>query len=373
MEQPRVAMVLPPREGFAPDAVGAIGLLVHRLAARPGRFAPDVVGMQVQAPFADVAFRAARLAWIPARQATRYAAGVARLLCRLRPALIEVHNRPDVALFLASRFPAIPVCLFLHNDPQGMRAAGSPAERATLLARLAQVVTVSGFLRERLLEGVANPAPDVAVLPNCLDLRAVPPPPPTRDQVILFAGRMVADKGADSFVAACARALPDLPGWRAEMIGADRFSPDSPQTRWLRALLPRAEAAGIVLRGYLPHAEVLAAMSRAAIVVVPSRWPEPFGMTALEALATGAALLCAPRGGLAEVVGDAAVRIDPDDVAGMADAIVALARDGACRAGLGEVGRARARRFDVELAGAALDALRGDVLAAWPCPAAAPI
>ena len=61
-------------------------------------------------------------------------------------------------------------------------------------------------------------------------------------------------------------------------------------------------------------------MARAAIVVVPSRWPEPFGLTALEAMACGAALLCSPRGGLPEAAGDAAQTIDPDDPAAMAAA-----------------------------------------------------
>ena len=47
---------------------------------------------------------------------------------------------------------------------------------------------------------------------------------------MLFAGRVVSDKGADAFVQACAGALPRLPGWRAEMLGADRFGADSPET-----------------------------------------------------------------------------------------------------------------------------------------------
>ena len=42
---------------------------------------------------------------------------------------------------------------------------------------------------------------------NWLDLRAVPPSPEQRERMILFAGRVVADKGADTFVAACAAAL----------------------------------------------------------------------------------------------------------------------------------------------------------------------
>jgi glycosyltransferase involved in cell wall biosynthesis len=362
-----VAVVLPPREGFSPDAVGAVGLLVHRLArAASGAFRPVVIGAPpARAPFTDVPFLPAKPAWVLAPGNLRYAAGVARQVRVLGPALIEVHNRPEVALALARRFPAIPVALFLHNDPHGMRQARTAGERLALLRTLARVVTVSAFLADRLLDGFSTPprrAP--VVLPNCLDLSSLPPPLPAaeRDRTILFAGRIVADKGADAFVSACARALPRLPGWRAEMMGADRFRADSPDTPFLRRLRPQAEAAGIHLSGYRPHAEVLAAMSRAAIVAAPSRWPEPFGLTALEALACGAALLCSPRGGLKEVAGAAAVFIDPDDPAGFAEALVALAVDPARRCALSEAGRARAPLFDVHPAAQALDALREEIL-----------
>lgn len=359
-----VATVLPPREAFAPGAAGAIALLAHRLARHPGPFTPRVIAPPHSAPFADVPFAAARASWLPAPLARRYAGGVARLLRRDPPALVEVHNRPDVAGFLARAFPAIPVMLFLHNDPRGMRHARTPAARAALSARLAAVVAVSGHI-------AALWGPEARVLPNCIDLAAIPDAP--REKLILFAGRVVADKGADAFVAACALALPGLPGWRAEMIGADRFGPDSPETPWIAALRPRAAAAGVVLRGYLPHDAVLAAMARAAIAVVPSRWPEPFGLTALEAMGAGAALLYAPRGGLPEVAGEAGVPIDPDAPQTIAAAIAALAADPAGRDALAAAGIARARLFDTTAIAPRLDALRMDVLHAWSSRRSHPI
>ena len=98
------------------------------------------------------------------------------------------------------------------------------------------------------MEGVTDVrAPEI--LPNSLDLAALPTLLPTteREPTILFAGRLVADKGADIFVAACALALPQLPGWRADMIGADRFRPDSPETPFTRGL--RRSAAFLLSSG----------------------------------------------------------------------------------------------------------------------------
>ena len=252
MRNDKIAVVLPPRESFSPAAAGAIGLVVQRLAVQSSVFRPVVLGAPVAAPFPGVPFRPVQPPWMLAGSISRYAAGVVRALGGVVPAVVEVHNRPDLALALADLLPA-PVLLVLHNNPQGMRRAGSPAERLFLLGALARVATVSGTVRDWLLDGLHEMPRVPEILPNCIDMSAVPPPAP-REQVLLFAGRAVADKGADVFVEACARALPELPGWRAELIGADRFGADSPETPFLRALRPAAAAAGVTLRGWLPHA-----------------------------------------------------------------------------------------------------------------------
>ena len=351
--RPTVAIILPPREGFSPLAVGAIGLLVRRHVQACPDFASVVLGLPLDEPFPEVDFRPIRPSWFPGNATRRYAGGVAAAVRAIRPNLIEVHNRPDVALFLAHRFPAIPVSLFLHNDPQGMRGARTEVARLTLIARLARIIPVSAYIAGRM-----PPSDRVVVLPNCLDLAAIPPSPAVRDKLILFAGRVVADKGADCFVAACARALPDLPGWRAEMIGADRFRADSPDTPFVRHLRPQAQAAGVAMLGYRPHQEVLAAMARAAILVVPSRWPEPFGLTALEGLACGATLLYARNGGLAEVAGGAGITIDPENIPALAAAMIDAALHPApCPA--------RAAQFGLGPIGTALGTLRRHTLDAW--------
>ena len=319
-------------------------MLVHRLATWRDGFDPFVVGPPPPTPaFDDVSFVAARAGWWPpVNRARRYGHAVARVLRgRMRSeqglGLIEVHNRPELAMFLARRFAGVPVSLFLNNDPQGMRAAKTAGERGALLGRLAMVVCSSGYLRGRLLEGVGAPAREPVVLHNWLDLTEVPESPGERERVILFAGRVVRDKGVDTFVAACGAALADLPGWRAVMIGADGFGPHAPETPWLRTLRPLAAAAGVEMWGYRPHGEVMAAMARAAIIVVPSRWPEVFGA--------------------------AGVAIDPEDAPALAAVIRELAGNPGRMAALGAAGRARAKLFDLGPAARRLDGLRRQVLA----------
>jgi UDP-glucose:(glucosyl)LPS alpha-1,2-glucosyltransferase len=360
---PLAAIVLPPREGFGPARSGALGLLARRHASAPGFRTLVIGGEQDGPPFDDVPFAAIRPAiWWPGNINLRYVAAMLSILRRARPALIEVHNRPEIALALARLFPRLPVGLLLNNDPTDMRAAKSPAARARLLRRLRLVMTSSDFLRRRFMTGIDAEA-NVEVLHNCIDISAIPPPRP-RDNVILFAGRVVRDKAPDSFIRACAQALPTLPGWRAEMIGADGMSATSRVTDYVREIYALAERSGVNMLGYRDHPMVLEAMRSAAIVVVPSRWEEPFGLAALEALACGAPLVVAPRGGLPEVAGDAAVYADPDDPAAIAAAIVALAVDPARRMALSAAGEQRARLFDTKIAAARLAELRWRALRA---------
>jgi glycosyltransferase involved in cell wall biosynthesis len=149
-----------------------------------------------------------------------------------------------------------------------------------------------------------------------------------------------------------------LPGWRAEIIGADGMSATSRETNYVRDIKVRAAEAGVTMLGYRDHSLVLEAMTRAAIVIVPSRWNEPFGLTALEAIACGAPLIASPRGGLKEVAGDAAVYANPDLPSEIAAAIVALASSPERRVEMSAAGRQRARQFDAPIARARLAVLR---------------
>ena len=361
---PLVAVVLPPREGFGPQRTGALGLLARRYAGTPGFRTAIYGGVQDGPVFVGIDFTPIKpTIWWPGPTNVRFAIAVANALRRVRPALVEVHNRPEIALAIAARLPDIPVTLILNNDPQEMRGAQTSAERGTMLRKLALVMTSSEYLRGRLMEGVADPAHPPSVLPNCLDLTELPPPRP-RERLILFAGRVVAEKGPDAFVLACAAALPHLRGWHATVIGADRFRVDSPETAFVQSVRAAAEKAPVAMAGYRDHPEVLEAMARAAIVVVPSRWPEPFGLVALEAMASGAALICSPRGGLPEVAGNVALYADPDKPEEIAAAIRSLGRDEVRRNQLAVAGRARARQFDLPVIAAQLAGLRRGVLGA---------
>ncbi|MCX7685511.1 MAG: glycosyltransferase family 4 protein [Acetobacteraceae bacterium] len=345
-----MAIVLPPKERFAAACAGAVALVVRDLArATPAGWSAEVLGADPGGePFAGAAFRALRprlLDAVPGGRSGAFARAAARTLGADPPDVIEAHNRAPLALSLAAALPRTPVLLVLHNEARTSEGLATPAERTAALSRLAGIVCVSEFVRRGVAEGVPPElAARVHAIPNGIPPEAMPPPAAVREPTILFVGRLVPEKGADAFVAACARALPSLPGWRAEIVGARWYGKgrDSP---YAAAVRREAAAAGIAVAGFLDNAETLARMARAAIVVVPSRWPEPLGRVAQEALACGAALVSSGRGGLPEATGEAALVADPDDPAALAGAILRLARDPELRADLAARGRAQVLRF----------------------------
>ncbi len=342
-------MVLPASEAFAPGRAGAIALVVRRLAAAAGA---SVIGAASACPsFPGIAYHPVRF-----RSPLGYNSAVLRRLRQLRPANIDIHQQPRLARLAARLLPASRVMLFLHNEPTTMRGLTTAGARARTLRRLHAVVCVSDHLRARYATGLADTA-RLVTLYNPLTLAELPPSQGERRREIVFAGRIVEGKGIADFIAAAAAALPHLPGWTARIIGGDRFGPDSPETPFVREMRTRARSAGIAWDGYLPHEDVLAAMAGAAIVAVPSRWPEPFGLTALEAMASGAALVATKAGGLPEVVGEAGLLVPAGDAAALEAAFLRLAADESARDRLAEAGRARAKLFDTSVIAARLQRL----------------
>jgi glycosyltransferase involved in cell wall biosynthesis len=96
--------------------------------------------------------------------------------------------------------------------------------------------------------------------------------------------------------------------------------------------------------GYVAPERLRDLYAGAAVFVLPS-FEEGFGMTALEAMASGVPLVASNRGALPEVVGDAGLLVAPTEPDMLADAILRILSDEPLARGLAERGRRRAREF----------------------------
>ena len=141
-------------------------------------------------------------------------------------------------------------------------------------------------------------------------------------------GRVRAQKGSDVFVEAMCQLLPRYPDFTAVMVGA--ITPE--QLAFAGELRRRIETAGlksrIVITGELPIEEVQRWYRRLTIYAFTSR-NEGFGLTLIEAMSAGAALV-ASRAGAAELVvedGVTGVLMPPGDVEALVAALEPLLRD----------------------------------------------
>jgi glycosyltransferase involved in cell wall biosynthesis len=126
------------------------------------------------------------------------------------------------------------------------------------------------------------------------------------------------------------------------------------------ALRARIDALGIRQhvdwQAWASDDELLALYRSARMLVLPSLY-EGFGLPALEAMACGTPVVASKAASLPEVVGDAAVLVDPEDVASIADGMARLSGDDALAKELRRRGPARARLFSWEQTGRKVQAI----------------
>jgi glycosyltransferase involved in cell wall biosynthesis len=96
--------------------------------------------------------------------------------------------------------------------------------------------------------------------------------------------------------------------------------------------------------GMLTEAELLSAYTDSDVLLMPS-FHEGFGLPALEAMASGVPVVASNRGSLPEVVGDAALLVNPEDLEGITDAVVRLLTEPLLRDEMTARGIDRARQF----------------------------
>jgi glycosyltransferase involved in cell wall biosynthesis len=123
-----------------------------------------------------------------------------------------------------------------------------------------------------------------------------------------------------------------LEGWTLVLAGPRGWGPDLPETP------------NVVLTGWLGNETLPGLYAAAEFFCYPSLY-EGFGLPPLEAMAAGTPVVAGNYGAAREVLGEAALIVDPLDVDGLVDALRSLASDEALRRRLQVAGRARATGF----------------------------
>jgi glycosyltransferase involved in cell wall biosynthesis len=216
----------------------------------------------------------------------------------------------------------------IEHELPALRAAGNAIVHSEFMR---SVALANGLAAER-----------VHVVPYFV-ARAAQPPDPVAERTIAFAGRVVPEKGLDVLL----DALATSPGsWDRLRVAGDGWDLDR-----CRRLADRLGIASKVeFLGHVEAAGARRAFGHARVVVVPSRWPEPFGLVGLEAMACARPVVASATGGIPEWLDGerTGLLVPPGDVEALASAIVSLLDDADRAAAMGLEGWRRVERFSPE-------------------------
>jgi phosphatidylinositol alpha-1,6-mannosyltransferase len=325
---------------IAPHAPGT-SVVEHRGGVRLHRFryAPEVFervaytgGLHqgtLRSPLAALAFPGFLLAF---RRAIR------RAVQRLRPHVIHAHWWfPSAWLARGTGEPYLVTC---HgSDVRLLERAAVRRMAAPVFRRAARVTAVSGFLAGDLKRLLPEVVRDVTVTPMPLHVaefeqgakqrKATPPR-------ILYAGNLVPSKGVDVLIRAAAELRHLGVEFQLKIVG------EGPAERALRSLVARLGLGSrVTWSPFVPQLEMPDEYGASTVTVLPSRGSaEGLGLTLVEALLAGSAVVGTPAGGIPEVIrheetGLLARDGDPSDLARQLQRLLADAslRDRLARAG----------------------------------------
>lgn len=233
-----------------------------------------------------------------------------------------------------------------------------PAKRRYLAAmtrlsthRARRVIAVSAHTAADLTQYFGVPPAKITVIPNAADPAFRPATNPADiaafrqntglpERFVLAVGTLEPRKNLRRLVDAFARIAPQAPEVSLVIVGG---------TGWRTSdLAPHIASLGLGERirfaGYVENSDLPRWYQAATVFCYPSLY-EGFGLPPLEAMACGTAIVTSNTSSLPEVVGGAALTVDPTDTAAIAAALLRLLTDDALRATLAAAGLAQATQF----------------------------
>ncbi|MBW1779229.1 MAG: glycosyltransferase family 4 protein [Deltaproteobacteria bacterium] len=178
-----------------------------------------------------------------------------------------------------------------HTSPIGFTFVNIGHKRREMRRNygLNALLVGSRFMREELLQN-GFPPEKVHIVPPVVRMENPAPSPLPEDPRILYVGQLIRGKGVDLLLQALPRLTCD---YTARIVGTGNAEPK------LKAL---SKELGIERNvdfcGWVPNDALGSFYSSARVVVVPSRWPEPFGMIGLEAMHHGRPVVAFNVGGI---------------------------------------------------------------------------
>lgn len=239
--------------------------------------------------------------------------------------------------------PGLAKCLACTARHYGV-AKGATVTSGNWLMSAAEQMAVDMFLpvshATATGNGLATVRANVDVVPNFVADQGSDPTADIESYVshlpsggfLLFVGDMRRDKGIDVLLEAYS-GIDDAP----PLVLIGKVWPDTPST------LP----SNVMMLTNWPNHAVRVAWSRSIVGLVPSIWPEPFGIVVIEAMASGRPVIASRIGGIPDIIrdGETGLLVAPGDAAELRAAIQRLISNAELRDKLGRAAQLQAERY----------------------------
>ncbi len=204
--------------------------------------------------------------------------------------VIVIHNRPHFFPILKKKFPNIKFILVFHNDPNTLRGSKFVKERTDILRNCNKIIFVSSFVKKKFYLNMDNilPAKGEVIYPSTNYYNHNFKKKIKKEKNIVFVGKLNSSKGYNFFGPAAINILNKYKDWKAIVAGNEKRETYKFEHKRLKIL------------NWTSHKQIINIYKKSSISLVPSKWDEPFGRTAMESSDMGNALITSGNGGLRE-------------------------------------------------------------------------
>ena len=311
----KIASILPYKENYTQQGAGAVALWISDFM-RDSIFKKNtfVFGNTKNKNFLSKNYINIKISSINSRinsTTKEYSTKIINKIEKINFDIVELHNRPIMVKEFFKKINS-KIILYFHNDPTTMKGAKSVEERMYLLENVDKIIFISEWVKKRFFKNLPNLSDNkTQVIYHSID--------PIKKKIkkkkqIIFVGKLNESKGYDLYCKSMFKILNKNKDWKAYSIGEEkRFQNFATHERHLNL-------------GQISHNKVLNYLSRSEIAIIPSRWEEPFGRTALEASSRGCATIISNTGGLAETT-DYAIKLNTLNVINIENEVIKLIKN----------------------------------------------
>jgi glycosyltransferase involved in cell wall biosynthesis len=200
--------------------------------------------------------------------------------------IIEIHNRPQAAIFFINNNNNNKIILYFHNDPLTLRGSKYVYQRMYLLKNLDRIIFVSEWTKRQFFKNlpVIDSEKCLVIYPGSNLIKKIP----KKKNNIVFAGKLNQSKGYNVFTDVILEIIKKNRSWTCDIVG------DDPR------YYEKINHPKIHYHGWLPNEKTMKIFEKSKIAVIPSTWDEPLGRTSIEAASRGCVSIISKRGGLIE-------------------------------------------------------------------------